>query len=139
MARRRRRAGKHRLTPAGCAPRSRRACRGPRRSSKGGAPMTRTISLSSPSFQHEGEIPGRFTCEGADVSPALEWEDVPPEARSLALIVDDPDAPDPAAPRRTWVHWVLYDIPASATGLTENAGQTGLPPGTRVGKNDWQK
>ncbi|HLU68863.1 MAG TPA: YbhB/YbcL family Raf kinase inhibitor-like protein, partial [Kofleriaceae bacterium] len=91
------------------------------------------------SFQHEGEIPGRFTCEGADVSPALEWEDVPPEARSLALIVDDPDAPDPAAPRRTWVHWVLYDIPASATGLTENAGQTGLPPGTRVGKNDWQK
>ena len=102
-------------------------------------PRTQTFSLSSPSFEHEHEIPERFTCEGADVSPALSWSGLPPGTRSLALIVDDPDAPDPAAPRRTWVHWVVHDIPASATELPENAGARGLPSGARVGKNDWSK
>jgi Raf kinase inhibitor-like YbhB/YbcL family protein len=99
--------------------------------------MSKTIALSSPSFRHEQEIPVRFTCEGADISPALHWSDVPPEARSLALVVDDPDAPDPAAPRRTWVHWVLYDIPAHASGLPEDASPSRLPEGTRIGLNDW--
>lgn len=97
------------------------------------------FSLSSPSFAHEKEIPSRFTCEGADVSPELRWSGVPEGTRSFALIVDDPDAPDPAAPKRTWVHWVLHDIPATASSLAEGAGAHGLPAGTRVGKNDWNK
>jgi hypothetical protein len=101
--------------------------------------MTKSIQISSPSFEHEGEIPTRFTCEGEDVSPAIQWSGVPAEARSLALIVDDPDAPDPAAPRRTWVHWVLYDIPASASGLPERAGGGEVPSGSRIGLNDWKR
>ncbi len=71
--------------------------------------------LTSPAFMHEHEIPTRHTCDGADVSPALSWSDPPAGTKSFALVVDDPDAPDPRAPTRTWVHWVLYRIPASAT------------------------
>ena len=85
------------------------------------------------------EIPRRHTCEGEDVSPELRWSGVPPEARSLVLIVDDPDAPDPAAPRTTWVHWVLYDIPADATGLAEGVAGAALPGGTKQGRNDWKR
>jgi Raf kinase inhibitor-like YbhB/YbcL family protein len=103
----------------------------------GGAPMT--IQVTSPSFHHEGEIPTQFTCEGGDASPELRWNGVPPAAKSIALIVDDPDAPDPKAPKRTWVHWVLFDVPVSATGLPQGAAQGGLPAGTRIGKNDWGK
>ena len=95
------------------------------------------MTLTSPAFEHGGPIPRKYTCEGDDVSPPLAWTGVPGNARSLVLIVDDPDAPDPAAPQRTWVHWVLYDIPASATGLAE--GATALPPGTRAGRNDWKR
>src|SRR5450830_2070687 len=76
-------------------------------------------TLTSAAFAHQGAIPTKYTCEGADVSPPLTWIDLPPGTKSLALIVDDPDAPDPAAPKMTWVHWVLYDLPASATGLPE--------------------
>jgi Raf kinase inhibitor-like YbhB/YbcL family protein len=94
------------------------------------------MQLSSPAFDHQAEIPMRHTCEGADIAPALNWRGVPSRAKSLALIVDDPDAPDPAAPRRTWVHWVLYDIPARDGGLAE--GGQPLPEGTREGLNDWQ-
>jgi Raf kinase inhibitor-like YbhB/YbcL family protein len=98
-------------------------------------PKGHAFSLSSPAFAHEKEIPSRFTCEGQDISPELRWSAPPTGTRSLALIVDDPDAPDPAAPKRTWVHWVLIDIPAGATGSPE-----GTPPGgARVGKNDWNK
>jgi Raf kinase inhibitor-like YbhB/YbcL family protein len=96
-----------------------------------------TLKLTSPAFTHEGSIPSRFTCEGEDVSPALEWSGAPPGTKSFALIVDDPDAPDPKAPKMTWVHWVLYDIPASATGFAENAGVK--PSGARDGKNDWKR
>jgi Raf kinase inhibitor-like YbhB/YbcL family protein len=95
--------------------------------------------FESPSFAHEGEIPRKHTCEGEDVSPELRWSDVPEGAKSLALIVDDPDAPDPKAPKMTWVHWVLYDLPATATGLPESVSDSALPEGTRQGKNDWGK
>ena len=96
------------------------------------------LVLSSPAFADQGEIPSRFTCEGQDVSPALQWSGVPPAARSLVLIVDDPDAPDPQAPKMTWVHWVLYNLPAPAAGLPEAVGQH-LPPGTLEGLNDWNR
>ena len=75
------------------------------------------LSLKSSAFQSGGEVPSVHTCEGKDASPPLEWSSMPPGTKSLALIVDDPDAPDPKAPKMTWVHWVLYGIPPSATGL----------------------
>jgi Raf kinase inhibitor-like YbhB/YbcL family protein len=96
-----------------------------------------TLTLSSPAFADEGEIPLRHTCEGDDVSPPLHWAGVPAEARSLVLIVDDPDAPDPAAPKMTWVHWLLYNLPPQAAGLPQGVGA--LPPGTLEGTNDWQR
>jgi Raf kinase inhibitor-like YbhB/YbcL family protein len=96
------------------------------------------MRISSPAFAPNGEIPRRHTCGGADVSPALAWAGVPPGTRSLALIVDDPDAPDPSHPKTTWVHWVLYDLPPDATGLAEGVGASALPPGTREGRNDWK-
>ena len=77
------------------------------------------FSLSSPVFNHTGPIPKLYTCQGKDISPRLNWSGLPNGTKSVALIVDDPDAPDPAAPTRVWVHWVLYNIPASATGLPE--------------------
>lgn len=95
------------------------------------------MKLASPAFAAGAAIPARHTCEGDDASPALQWSGLPAGTRSLALIVDDPDAPDPAAPRLTWVHWVLYNLPADATGLPEDA--KALPPGTREGLNDWKR
>jgi Raf kinase inhibitor-like YbhB/YbcL family protein len=94
-----------------------------------------SMKITSPAFAHNGEIPQKYTCEGSDVSPPLAWSGIPPNAKSLALIVDDPDAPDPKAPQRTWVHWVLYNIPVTATGLEE--GVKSLPSGTLEGANDW--
>jgi Raf kinase inhibitor-like YbhB/YbcL family protein len=98
-------------------------------------PKGHAFSLSSPAFAHEKEIPARFTCEGQDISPELRWSGTPAGTKTFALIVDDPDAPDPAKPKRTWVHWVLVDIPAAATSSPEGAA----PTGARVGKNDWTK
>lgn len=95
------------------------------------------LSLMSPAFSHEGEIPGRYTCEGEDVSPPLSWAWAPADTKSFALIVDDPDAPDPAAPRRTWVHWVLYDIPADVNELPEGTTPETLPSDAGEGLNDW--
>jgi hypothetical protein len=97
------------------------------------------LSLVSPSFPHLGEIPARHTCEGQDASPALSWSGVPPGAKSLVLIVDDPDAPDPKAPKMTWVHWVLYDLPPAASGLAEGVRPEALPAGTGEGLNDWKR
>jgi hypothetical protein len=103
----------------------------------GGTKMA--LTLSSPSFVHGRDIPTKHTCEGQDVSPPLSWSGVPEGTKSLALIVDDPDAPDPKAPRMTWVHWVLYDIPPSVTELREGVQKDTLPPGTRQGLNDWKR
>lgn len=97
------------------------------------------MKLTSASFKHQGEIPKIHTCDGQDMSPALAWSDVPKAAKSLALIVDDPDAPDPANPRMTWVHWVLYNIPVTAELLVEDAAPEALPPGTLEGVNDWKR
>ncbi len=100
-----------------------------------------SMTLISSAFTHQGEIPARYSCEvkGREVSPPLAWSGVPGAAKSLALIVDDPDAPDPKAPQRTWVHWVLYDLPVTATGLPAGVEPADLPPGTREGKNDWHR
>jgi Raf kinase inhibitor-like YbhB/YbcL family protein len=95
------------------------------------------MSLTSPSFADGAEIPRRYTSDGEDLSPPLAWSGVPPGTASLALIVDDPDAPDPRAPRLTWVHWVLYDVPPSTTKLAEGASRGSLPAGTRTGMNDF--
>ncbi len=97
------------------------------------------LAIRSAAFTEGAEIPARHTCEGEDLSPPLAWSGVPAGARSLALVVDDPDAPDPAAPRTVWVHWVLYDLPPSAAGLPEGVARTALPPGTREGVNDWKR
>ena len=97
------------------------------------------LTLSSPAFEHGQPIPHRYTCEGDDVSPPLEWAGVPAGTKSLALIVEDPDAPDPSAPKRVWVHWVLYDIPGDVTSVLEGVGGTDLPTGTLEGLNDWKK
>lgn len=95
--------------------------------------------ITSPAFRDGEGIPRVHTCQGRDTSPRLEWSGIPAQAKSLALIVDDPDAPDPAAPKMTWVHWVLYDIPPTAAGLPEAARASLLPAGTREGTNDWKR
>ncbi len=95
------------------------------------------LEIRSPAFEHGGEIPARYTCQGEDVSPPLEFSGMPEGTRSLALIVDDPDAPDPAAPKMIWVHWVLYNLPPDCSGLPEEVSE--LPPGTGEGLNDWQR
>ncbi len=92
------------------------------------------FTLRSPDFVHEGAIPARHTCVDSDVAPALEWEGAPAEAKSFVLIVHDPDAPDPKAPLRDWVHWLVYDIPAGTRALPRG----GEPPkGARLGITDF--
>jgi Raf kinase inhibitor-like YbhB/YbcL family protein len=103
---------------------------------KGASSMT--LSLTSSAFVEGGEIPTRYTCEGQGVSPPLAWSELPSGTRSLALIVDDPDAPDPKAPKMTWVHWVLYNLPPTTGQLPEAVERTALPAGTREGLNDWK-
>src|SRR6266850_4703674 len=90
----------------------------------------KVLKISSPAFKHEAAIPARYTCDGANVSPPLAWSGAPAAAKSLVLLVTDPDAPDPKAPKTTWVHWVLYNLPADATGLREAIPVKGLPQGT---------
>lgn len=97
------------------------------------------LILKSRAFDHGGEIPVRYTCNGDDVSLPLNWEGVPEACRSLALIVDDPDAPDPRAPKMVWVHWVLYNIPPDTNSLAEHITSTTLPNGAVEGINDWQR
>jgi Raf kinase inhibitor-like YbhB/YbcL family protein len=97
------------------------------------------LTLSSPAFLPNDTIPKQYTADGRDVSPPLSWTGVPEGTRSLALIVDDPDAPDPKAPKMTWVHWVLYNIPAAADGLPEGVRSNQLPSGTKEGRNDWKR
>jgi Raf kinase inhibitor-like YbhB/YbcL family protein len=97
------------------------------------------LVIRSDRFSHMAAIPKQYTCEGQDVSPPLAWQNVPPDAKSLVLIVDDPDAPDPAAPKMTWVHWVLYNLPPDSKGLPEGVEKAGLPKGTQEGTNDWKR
>lgn len=95
--------------------------------------------LTSSAFAPNGEIPAVHTCQGKDVSVPLAWSGVPSGTKSLALIVDDPDAPDPKAPKMTWVHWVLYNLPPSASGLDAGVASDRLPAGTGEGLNDWKR
>lgn len=90
------------------------------------------MQLTSDVFAHMGSIPSRYTCDGEDVTPPLAWSGAPEGTKSFVLIVDDPDAPDPAAPKRVWVHWLVYNIPATTTSLPEGGA---LPPGARTGLN----
>jgi len=105
----------------------------------GGREEPKAMQIVSSCFKHQESIPARHTCDGADASPALAWSGAPAGTRSLALIVDDPDAPDPAAPRMTWVHWVLYNIPPDSSGLAEGVAPKDLPKGTLQGLNDWKR
>ena len=98
-----------------------------------------SLAMRSPAFSPLGAIPSRHTCDGEDLSPPLAWSDPPAGTKSFALIVDDPDAPDPKAPKTTWVHWVVYDLPAPTRELAEGAGSDRLPEGARSGSNDWKR
>ncbi len=97
------------------------------------------FNLTSPAFTHEGEIPVKHTCDGENVSPPLQWAGIPEGTQSLSLIVIDPDAPHPLFPIMTWTHWVLYNIPPSATNLDAGVRTAELPPGTLEGLNDWKR
>jgi Raf kinase inhibitor-like YbhB/YbcL family protein len=97
------------------------------------------LTLTSSAFEHKQPIPARYTSDGADASPPLAWTGAPAGTKSFALIVDDPDAPDPNAPKLTWVHWILYNIPATTTQLSEAQPASYPPHGIRCGKNDWKK
>ena len=97
------------------------------------------LIMKSSAFTDGQEIPRRHTCEGEDVSPPLAWSGAPAGTKTFALIVDDPDAPDPKAPQMTWVHWVLYNLPATAAALPEGVKPAALPAGTREGRNDWKR
>lgn len=98
-----------------------------------------TMRITSPAFGNQQSIPTRFTCEGEDVSPPLSWTGAPERAQTLALIVEDPDAPDPAAPKRIFTHWLIYNLPPDSTGLPENVGLDQLPNGARAGRNDFER
>jgi len=93
------------------------------------------FQITATAFRDGSSIPKRFTCDGPDVSPALSWGDPPAGTRSLAIIADDPDAP-----AGTWVHWVLYDLPADTRKLPEGvAKDRELPNGALQGRNDFGK
>lgn len=98
-----------------------------------------SLTLTSLDFVHQGEMPKTLTCDGDDSSPALSWSGLPSRTQSLVLIVDDPDAPDPAKPTMTWVHWLLYNIPLSVTELPGGIAGGALPAGIQQGKNDWKR
>lgn len=95
--------------------------------------------ITSKAFEDGGEIPAKYTADGKDISPPLAWEGIPAGTKSLVLIVDDPDAPDPKAPRMTWVHWVLFNISPDSTGFPEGVTSGKLPPETGQGINDWKR
>jgi len=98
-----------------------------------------SLTLTSSDFSAGGAIPVQHTCDGDDRSPSLSWSGAPAGTRSFALVIDDPDAPDPAAPKMTWVHWVLYNIPPEASQLGSGVREAELPEGTRSGLNDWKR
>jgi len=95
------------------------------------------FTITSPAFSDNQPIPAHYTCEGKDTSPALAFSGVPEGTKSLVLIVDDPDAPDPATPKMTWIHWLLYNLPPDTSGLAEAPAD--LPTSTRQGINDFKR
>lgn len=97
------------------------------------------FQIRSVAFEDGDRIPSNYTCEGDDRSPQLDWVELPAGTKSLALIIEDPDAPDPKAPQRTWAHWVLYNIPPETRGLPEGIESQRLPAGTLEGTNDWRR
>ena len=97
------------------------------------------LVLHASAFHDRGHIPDRYTCDGADISPALHWTGAPADVRSYALVVFDPDAPDPKAPRMTWVHWIVYNLPGGSTGLARDAGRLAHPGGGDLGTNSWKR
>ena len=96
------------------------------------------LKLTSSAFKNDGQIPSQFTCEGDDISPPLAWDGVPKGTESFALIVDDPDAPDPKAPKIVWVHWLVYNLPADTRDLAAGAATSGLPRGAATGLTDFK-
>jgi len=94
----------------------------------------KTMKLTSPAFSHNGSIPSQYTCDGADISPALEWSDEPEGTKTFALIVDDPDAP-----AKIWVHWVVFNIPNTVRSLAEGASTSEFAQGATDfnGKRTW--
>jgi Raf kinase inhibitor-like YbhB/YbcL family protein len=95
------------------------------------------LILTSSAFQSNQPIPARYTCEGEDMSPPLAWSGLPANTKSLAIVIDDPDAPDPKHPQRVWVHWVVYNLPPDVHALPEDTGHGDLPAGALTGRNDW--
>ncbi len=95
-----------------------------------------TMTISSPDFAHNAHIPVTYTCDGLNISPPLQWAGIPPGTKSLTLIIDDPDAPDPAAPKRVWVHWMLYNIPVTTPGLPQGIATEALPKEVLTGRTD---
>ncbi len=98
-----------------------------------------SLVIASAAFQASSAIPMQYSCEGEDISPPLTWTGVSTEAKSLVLIVDDPDAPDPKAPKMTYVHWLLYNIPVNVSELPENVSLEKVSQGILEGTNDWQR
>lgn len=98
-----------------------------------------TFKITSSAFEDGEAMAAVYTCEGRNISPPLHWDGIPDGTQSLALIVDDPDAPDPASPKMTWVHWVLYNLPPDCSGLHQGMTSADLPAGSREGVNDWKQ
>ncbi len=97
------------------------------------------FQITSPRFKDGDPIPIAYTCEGEDAPPPLHWQGEPPGTRSFALVVEDPDAPDPKHPQRTWVHWVLYNLPPNIHDVPETMLPDSVPPSARQGLNDWKR
>ena len=92
------------------------------------------LVITSPAIPPDGEIPAQYTCDGADISPPLTWSGVPDDAKSLVLIVEDPDAPSGA-----FYHWAIFDIPAGSRGLDAGYSATRPATGFREARNDFRK
>ncbi len=98
-----------------------------------------SLLLTSMAFSAGKPIPAAYTCDGDDVSPPLSWSNIPPQAKSLALVIEDPDAPNPMDPQRTWVHWIVYNLPPQVQALPPSVRPPDLPPGAIEGTNDWRR
>ena len=96
-----------------------------------------SLTLTSPVFKHEHSIPRKYTCEGENISPPLQWDGIPSNTKSLVLIVDDPDAPDPENPKHVWVHWIVYNISPILNHFED--GSKKIPKLTQQGLNDWNQ